>query len=202
MGTQRQIPKSGGFVPCLVRSWWRAAQQRGCILTIHWWFTSNTRTSPSFALYSPGKAPLALSRGSCYTQTTRAGKGLVVHLKPHSTSLCLHWGSSHGFASGNDENKLSVDFKNVLASIKVILSFVASIIPTIVGAEFFPQLPPLFLAPFIVKKFMWLCSHHQKYSVLIFPVLINLFTSLYQSIPDVMILAGSVSHSLLRAEQH
>lgn len=67
-----------------------------------------------------------------------------------------------------------MDFKDVLASIKVMPSSVASVIPATVGAEFFPQLPPLFLAPFIVKKIMWSCSHHQKYSVLIFPVLINL----------------------------
>lgn len=67
-------------------------------------------------------------------------------------SLGLFWESSHGFPSGNDENKLSVDFKDVLASIKVMLSSVASIIPTNAVAGFFPQIPPLFLAPFIVKK--------------------------------------------------
>lgn len=122
------------------------------IYTIHWWFTSNTRTSPSLALYFPCKARLALSKGGCYTQTTSAGKGLAILLKSHSTSLGLFWGSSHGFPRGNDGNKLSVDLNYVLASIKVMLISVASIIPTNAVAGFFPQIPPLFLAPFIVKK--------------------------------------------------
>lgn len=122
------------------------------IYTIHWWFTSNTRTSPSPALYFPCKARLALSKGGCYTQITSTGKGLAILLKSHSTSLGLFWGSSHGFPRGNDGNKLSVDLNYVLASIKVMLISVASIIPTNAVAEFFPQIPPLFLAPFIVKK--------------------------------------------------
>lgn len=65
-------------------------------------------------------------------------------------SLVLCLGSSHGFSSGNAENKLPVDFKDVLASIKVMLSSVASIIPTTVVAGSFSQIPPLFLGPFIV----------------------------------------------------
>lgn len=47
-----------------------------------------------------------------------------------------------------------MDFKDGLTSIKVMLSAVASISPTTAAAEFLPQIPPLFLAPFTVEKKM------------------------------------------------
>lgn len=137
------MPKSGGFVPDEEQTTNRALSSPLIddlhqILELHqpWHCTFQAR----------------LSRGCCYTQTSRAGKGLAILLKSHSMSLGSCRGSSHGFSSGNAENKLSVDFKDVLASVKVMLSSVASIIPTTVVAGFFLQIPLLFLVPFIVKQ--------------------------------------------------
>ena len=128
----------------------------------------------------------------------------MIYLKSHSKCLGLCWGSSCGLANGKDEHKLSVDFKDVFISVKVVLSAVASIIPATAAAEFLPRISRLFLAPFNMKKnhVVLLSSLEILVSVPIFPVLINLFTSLCQSIPDLMILAGSASRSLFRAEQH
>lgn len=134
MGARRWKPRCGGFISCS-----GSGEQKGTKRALPSFITEHLH---QLEFHHPLCCTLQarlyqlFSKGGCTHRQEKLGKA---YLKLHSKCSDLCWGSSHGLANGNHVHKPSADFKEVVMTIKVMLSAVASIIPTLQQQNFYPK---------------------------------------------------------------